>query len=241
MSSRITAAHIAIIGLGGLGCPAAAALVRCGIGKLTLVDPDTVELSNLPRQHLHTEADLGRTKVQSAADSLAELASETSIATIDTALTRENAAKLFKLTDFVIDATDGVSTKLLINDISIATGTPYCYAGVVGFCGQTMVVTPDTACLRCLFPDFADAEEAASCEEAGIIGPVAGLFGAMQAVLALEYLTNQRRNVGRLVSYDGLTERWSNISVPISASCRGCSDAAGQGPRPKERTGAWTT
>jgi len=228
----IREANVAVIGVGGLGCPAALGLAAAGIGTITLIDPDRVELSNLPRQVLYTDADIGRAKVAAAGDALRSRHRYTATVECEIALTAENAASLLDGADFIIDATDVVATKLLINDLAVRAGSALCHAGVVGFRGQVLTVIPGrTACVRCVFPDVASEEEGGACSVAGVVGPIAGLIGALQASHALAYLTADQEIAGRLLTYDGLSDRWIEVPTDSVQRCARCATAGSDGAR----------
>ena len=141
-----------VVGVGGLGCPAASALAAGGVGTLVIADPDRVELSNLPRQLLHDAGELGELKVESAARALADRHPEVAVETIAEAVAEPNVADLLRDVDVVVDATDGTATKLAINDAAVRAGVALCHAGVVGFCGQLLTVVPgQVPCVRCVF------------------------------------------------------------------------------------------
>ena len=193
--TRVASRRILIVGAGGLGVPAAMALRRAGACAreascaIVLVDPDPVELSNLCRQVIYREADIGLPKVEAAVRRLACAAAEFAIEAHRCALDTSNAFDLIAACDFVIDATDNPAAKFLINDTCIAAQRPFVYGGVIGMKGQAMTVIPSrTACLRCLFEEPPDEAEIASCREAGIVGPVAGAIGEVQAAQALHGL-----------------------------------------------------
>ncbi len=231
-------ARVLVIGVGGLGCPAALALAGSGIGTLVLADPDRVELSNLPRQLLHQEADIGRHKVDSAAETLSARFPDVRIERIDRAIDADNAADVLANVDFAIDATDGTATKLMINDAAVRAGVAFSHAGVVGFSGQLLAVAPGRVpCVRCVFPDLESAAEEAeaTCREAGIVGPVAGLFGALQAQQALDYLAGAEVPA-QLHTYDGIGDRWRRIDTTSSLPCPLCAGLArgarGEGDQP---------
>jgi molybdopterin-synthase adenylyltransferase len=221
------AARVAVIGVGGLGCPAALRLADAGVGSLTLVDPDRVESSNLPRQLLHGETEIGRPKVESAAQALRRLYPDTEIRTRQTTFDRGSGAAILAAVDLAIDATDGIESKLAINDVAVERKVPFCHAGVLGLAGQAMLVVPGrTPCLRCLFPGVADdGAEWATCRQAGIVGPVAGLFGALEANLALSYLQGEHGVAGVLISYDRRADRWRQLDLSSVRRCRRCSPA----------------
>jgi molybdopterin-synthase adenylyltransferase len=204
MREDVATDSILIVGVGGLGVPALWSLARAGVRRLTIVDPDPVELSNLARQVIYRDRDIGISKVDAAARWLGERFPEVKVETHAVALDASNAARLVAAHDFVIDATDSPAAKFLINDTCIATRTPFVYGGVVGMTGQAMTVIPiDTACIRCVFETPPDEEEIQSCREAGIVGPVAGAIGEMQAGEAMRALRAQKPLLsGKILTYD---------------------------------------
>jgi len=202
LESSVFDGSVLVVGVGGLGAPAASALVRAGAKRLGLIDPDPVELSNLARQVIYETADIGHPKVEAAARRLGPGA--TGIAIYPCALDLHNATAIVARYDFIIDATDDPAAKFLINDACAAAGRPYVYAGVLGLTGQAMTVIPGvTACLRCLFEAPPDPAEIATCREAGIIGPVAGAIGEIQAAEATAWLDGKTPDLaGRILTYD---------------------------------------
>jgi len=218
---------ILIVGIGGLGVPAAGALARGGVDRLGLVDPDPVELSNLARQVIYGAASIGRLKVEAAAQRLRQKHPGLNVETYPVALEASNAIDLIARYDFVIDATDDPAAKFLINDICIELGRPFVYAGVLGLSGQAMTVMPGrTACLRCLFEEAPDPGEIATCREAGIIGPVAAVIGEIAGAEALRWLKGAVPELaGKILTYDGsASRRIRSLSVSARAGC-GCGAA----------------
>lgn len=230
-AGRVRTARVAIVGVGGLGCPAALALAAAGVGTLVLVDGDVVEPSNLPRQILYGDADLGRPKVEVAATRLAEGFPGTRVVGIPDHLTRATAAPHLEGCDVVLDGTDQAETKYLLNDVAVGAAMTLVHAGVVGLHGQVLTILPGrTACLRCLFPVEPAEGEVPTCQEAGVLGPVAGTIASVQAAEALRYLLGLPAG-GRLLTYDAARQRWRAIAVARRPGCR-CADAkpAPQGP-----------
>ncbi len=230
--SEALSGSVLIVGMGGLGVPAASALVRGGARRLGLIDPDPVELSNLARQVIYGTSSLGRLKVEAAAERLREAAACRSatlaVEAYPFALLAGNAAGLIARYDFVIDATDDPAAKFLINDACLALGKPFVYAGVLGMSGQAMTVVPGrTACLRCLFEEPPDAAEIATCREAGIIGPVAAAIGEVEAAEALRWLGGGAPELaGKMLTYEaGAGGRIRVAPVSVRAGC-GCAAAA---------------
>jgi molybdopterin/thiamine biosynthesis adenylyltransferase len=202
--------RILIVGIGGLGVPGALAIARDkSVRHLGLMDPDPVELSNLHRQVIYTASDIGKPKVEAAARHLQKINPALKIEPLRSALIAANAREIIARYDFVIDGTDSPAAKFLINDIALATTTPFIYGGVLGMTGQAMTVIPQrTACIRCLFEEVSDAAEVASCRESGILGPVAGAIGTVQAHEAIAFAQGRApKLVGGVLTYDAATVR----------------------------------
>ncbi|MBI3304104.1 MAG: TOMM precursor leader peptide-binding protein [Deltaproteobacteria bacterium] len=218
---------VLVVGVGGLGSPAALALALAGVGTVGLIDPDTVDLSNLQRQILHHTPDLGRPKVESARDKLLRINPTVEVIAHYDRLHAENLSRLFRAYDFIIDATDGVAAKFLINDGAVLLGKPFSYGGIVQFVGQTLTVLPgQTTCLRCLFPVIPSADDIPTCQEAGIIGSVASSLGLVQATEAVKYLAGAHTLLtDRLLTYDALALRWRTVTVRRSPRCPLCGEA----------------
>lgn len=214
--------RVLIIGVGGLGCPAALALARAGVTRMTLIDADTVELSNLHRQPLHHDADLGRPKVDSAAAKLRAQFPSLELTTLQDRVTASNAEALFSAHDVVLDCTDGVHTKFLLSDAAVLTATPLIYAGVLRFEGLAMRIQPDGPCLRCLFETPPD--DAPTCAQAGVLGSMAGLMGGVQAQLALT--VNAIPGVALLQVVDGHAFTFRAVKVKKRADCAACGHGA---------------
>lgn len=216
-----------IIGAGGLGAPAAWALARAGDARITIVDPDPVDLSNLARQVIYRIEDLGRPKVEAAARRLRVAFPGLEIEAHAKAFDASDGPDLAAAHDFMIDATDDPSVKFLINDIACAVDRPFVYGGVLGMAGQAMTVLPGrSACLRCLFEAPPEPGEIASCRDAGIIGPVAGAIGEIQAAEALAYIRGETPTLaGRILTYDAaIAARFRLTLVPPREGC-GCGAA----------------
>lgn len=227
---RLRQASVLVVGAGGLGSPAAFYLAAAGIGRLGIVDGDTVDLSNLQRQILHTTADRGLRKVESARSRLLDLNAEVDVEVHDVRLTEENAAGLMAPYDFVIDGSDNFDTKFLVNDVAVSLGKPFSHAGIVRLQGQTMtVVPPDSACYRCLFEEPPAPGEVLGCQQAGILGAVAGTIGSIQATEAIKYVVGLEDHllVNRLLTYDARTMETRKVPVPPNPRCRACGASVG--------------
>jgi molybdopterin/thiamine biosynthesis adenylyltransferase len=223
VASEEASYRILIVGVGGLGVPAAWALARDGARNLTLVDPDPVELSNLARQVIFRDEDIGVPKVEGAARRLGERFPRIEIDTHKIALDESNAARIVAEHDFVIDATDSPLAKFTINDACVVARKPFAYGGVIGMTGQAMTVIPhESACLRCVFENPPDEDEIQSCREAGIVGPVAGAIGTMQAAEAMRASRAQTLLLsGKILTYDAArTARVRITEVNPRPGCR---------------------
>ncbi|HTT74709.1 MAG TPA: HesA/MoeB/ThiF family protein [Candidatus Binataceae bacterium] len=219
--------RILIVGAGGLGVPAALALARAGIRDFAIMDPDPVELSNLPRQTIYGEAAIGTLKVAAAAAFFSRSYSRASIEALELRLEADNAEEIIGRFGFVIDATDSPATKFLINDTCVRLGRPFVYGGVLGLGGQAMTVLPGrTACLRCLFEEPPDEADGASCRDAGIIGPVAGGIGEVQSAEAIAWAHGRMPALaGIMLTLDGSI---SGIRLTPIAARTGCGCGAAQ-------------
>ncbi|MFN8628014.1 MAG: HesA/MoeB/ThiF family protein [Candidatus Binatia bacterium] len=223
---RLRRSRVLIVGLGGLGAPAASALAAAGVGTLGLVEFDAVEISNLHRQILYRTPDLGRPKVRVAAERLTAMFPDVSLWCFPERLSIRNLPEIFPQFDFVIDGTDRVASKYLVNDGAVLYGVPYSHAGIMGFLGQTMTVFPGrSACLRCLFPTPPADGEVPTCQEAGIIGALAGTIGLLQAGEALKYLLGTGDLLDdRLLMYDALATGWRTVRLSRNPRCPVCGD-----------------
>lgn len=222
---RLARARVLIVGVGALGSPVALQLAAAGVGTLALMDDDRVEPSNLHRQILHRTTAIGLPKVISAGERLRRMYPGVAIEARCERLRPENVERSFAAADFVVDATDGVAAKFLLNDGAVQTGRPYSHAGVLGFQGQTLTVLPGrTACFRCVFPEAPPADAVPTCQEAGIIGAVAGVIGSLQAAEAIRYLLGEPPLFAdRLLTYDALTRHWRQVTLARNPRCRLCS------------------
>ena len=225
-------ARVLLVGAGGLGAPLGEAMVRAGVGHLTVLDDDRVELSNLHRQLLFTERDLGRPKAVAAAEALAALADATGSPTctepLEGRLLPGTAVELFAAHDLVLEGADNLETKFLALDAAAATGVPAAQAGVVRWSGWALLSVPgravEAACLRCLFEDLpSPGEGCESCREAGVVGPAVGVLGAVQAALALRWLLGDRSAAGERWSYDGVRGRLGRSRPRPRPGCPACA------------------
>ncbi len=221
-------AKVLIIGAGGLGSPAALYLALAGVGSLTIIDSDTVDESNLNRQFLHDDDDIGMEKSKSAAASLHRANPAITVHAFTERITRDTVQRFLKGHDIVIDASDNYETKFLLNDACILAGIPLIHGGVAGFDGQCMVILPkQTGCLRCIFQDISRDVLSVPPGEYGVLGSVAGIIGSMQATEAIKYIIgSEGLLINKLLRYEGIHSRFSYINNQRRNNCRVCSDAA---------------
>lgn len=224
---KLLAAKVLIIGAGGLGAPAAMYLAAAGVGIIGIADCDKVELSNLQRQIIHTTNDVGKSKVQSAAETINALNPDVHVITYETYINSKNIADIIKDYDFIIDGTDNFPAKFLINDACVLGRKPFCHAGILRFEGQLMTYVPDKGpCYRCIFEAPPPKGAVPSCREAGVIGAMAGIIGSMQALEAVKYITGQGELLTRsMLIFDGLKMEWRKVRLPKRvADCPVCGD-----------------
>lgn len=216
---RLSKSRVLIVGLGGLGSPAAMYLAAAGVGRLGLMDDDTVAASNLNRQILFGVSDLGRPKTEAAAKVLSRINPALDCRLITELFGPNTHPGLLREYDLALDCTDRLETKLCLNDLCLAAGLPFVHAGAAGFGGQLMTVLPgEGPCLRCLLSDEVDGSNLPA--GGGIIGPVAGVIGTLQALEAMKYITGiGDLLVGRALQFDGRSGEWSEFTVRCGPEC----------------------
>ena len=227
--ARLRAARVLVVGAGGLGAPAALYLAAAGVGTLGILDSDALELSNLGRQILYDTKDLDRAKVFAAQARLEALNPEVRVVPHLTRLVEANARELVGGYDVVVEASDNLGTKFLVNEACVEGGIPLVVGAVAGWEGQLLVVRPGTsACYRCVYRGEPEAGTIPSCEVAGILGPVAGVVGSLQAVAALRLCLGLATAVGagRLLFYDGAAGETTTVTVQRDPGCPACGKGA---------------
>ena len=215
---------VLLIGVGGLGCAASQYLVAGGIGKITIVDDDIVESTNLQRQVLHFESSIGDKKVDSAAQSLRNINHFAEVLTIDHRLGPDELCQAIQQHDIVLDCSDNLATRNELNKHCYAQKTPLVSGAAIRMEGQVFCVIPQrkSACYACISHFF--GEQSLSCTEAGVISPLVGIVGAMQALEAIKILTQYGTTpVNTLQFFDAMTSAWTNITVEPLANCACCS------------------
>jgi molybdopterin-synthase adenylyltransferase len=221
---RLQNAAVLIVGLGGLGSPVALYLAASGVGRLGLIDDQRVELSNLHRQVLYEQADIGRPKAEAAAQRLRAIDPALEVRPLVDTLRAENATTYGRQYDVLVDGTDAFETKFLLNDAAVLLRRPLVHGAVLQWRGQAMTVRPGDPCLRCLFREPPAAGAVPTCEEAGILGAVTGIVGSVQA----EEVTKLILGVGdvlagRLFEHDGLRGQTRIVPFSKDPHCPVCS------------------
>lgn len=221
---RLKAARVLIVGAGGLGSPASLYLAAAGVGVIGIVDFDDVDQSNLQRQILYGDPDVGRPKVLTAAERLRAINAEIEIARHDTRLVAANAVEIVSSYDLVVDGTDNFATRYLVNDVCVLLGLPNVYGSVLRFEGQASVFAASTGpCYRCLFREPPPPGLVPSCGEAGVMGVLPGIIGSIQAAEAIKLITGAGEPlIGRLLLLDALTMIFRTIEVERDPLCPAC-------------------
>ena len=223
---RIRASRVLIVGAGGLGSPAALYLGSAGVGHITIVDDDLVDLTNLQRQIGHTTARLGQTKVESIRAALAQINPDVNVSALRERVGATRLTSLATMADVVLDCCDNFATRQAVNAVCVAQRIPLVSGAAIRFDGQISVYDPRDAaspCYACVFPPHAEFEET-RCATMGVFAPLVGIIGSMQAAEALKLIAHVGRSLtGRLLMLDGCSMEWTALRVPRSANCPVCS------------------
>src|SRR5476651_2153999 len=223
---KIKAASVLCIGAGGLGSPIAMYLAAAGIGKIGIVDFDTVDFSNLQRQILHTDADVGRSKAESAKETIRGINPHCEVVLHNTRISSENALDLIRPYDIVVDGTDNFPTRYLINDACVILKKPNVYGSIFRFEGQaTIFAWPGGPCYRCLYPEPPPPGLVPSCAEGGVLGILPGIIGLVQATETVKLILGVGQPlVGRLMLYDALAMKFRELKLRRDPECPVCGD-----------------
>ncbi|MBE1277075.1 HesA/MoeB/ThiF family protein [Enterovibrio baiacu] len=221
---KLTAANVLIVGCGGLGTAAGLYLAGAGVGNLVLADDDEVESSNLPRQVAYRETDVGNPKAKALSNQLCALNHHIHCRPVERRLFGKSLSLEVSLADLVLDCSDNMETRQAINEVCFTSKTPLISGAAIGWNGQLMVfdfARANTPCYHCLFPAKHD-ETTRNCQSAGVIGPVVGVIGNFQALVALQYLTQPEKPLTRFYHLDGRTLSWQMMHVPQDPACTVC-------------------
>ncbi|HKW15138.1 MAG TPA: TOMM precursor leader peptide-binding protein [Candidatus Krumholzibacteria bacterium] len=243
--ARLKQARVLLVGAGGLGAPVALYLAAAGVGRLAIVDGDRVDVTNLQRQVVFTVEDVGRLKAEAACERLRALNPNVHLVSYPVRLTHSNAPSMIREYDIVVDGSDNFATRYLVNDTCTVLGIPHVHGSVLRFEGQVSLFGADDGpCYRCLFPEPPGPGTVPDCAEAGVLGVLPGLVGAVQAAETIKWILQAGTSLsGRLLRIDALTMRFSEVAMARDPACPVCGSArnvpapdrsARPAPRPKE-------
>jgi len=219
---RLKAASVCVVGAGGIGCAVIPALAGAGVGRLTVVDGDTLDLSNLHRQPLYRSREVGEPKAALVAQFVRRFNPFTDITPFEHRITTDNAADLLAGHDLILDGTDNFATRLLVSDTAVRLGLPLVSAAAVQFQGQ-LGLFRGQPCYRCFVGDAFDSDDCDTCAELGVLGALTGAVGNAAALLAIRTLAQVGDDpAGRLHLFDGLTGEWRIMRLPADPACRAC-------------------
>jgi adenylyltransferase/sulfurtransferase len=222
---KLLNAKVLLIGAGGLGSPAAMYLGAAGVGTLGLVDFDVVDASNLHRQLLHGHKDIGKPKVESAADTLMDINPDVKVVAFNEPISSENAMKIIPQFDVVVNGSDNFPTRYLVNDAAYFAGKPLVDGSIFRFEGQATVYQPGKGCYRCLFPTPPPPGAVPSCADAGVLGVLPGIIGSIQAIETIKLILGVGRSLsGRLLIFDALDMEFREVKVRRDPDCPVCGD-----------------
>lgn len=221
---KLLAGRVLIIGAGGLGAPAALYLAAAGVGTIGIADADTVDTTNLQRQVIHFTPDVGKAKVESAAEKMRAINPDVKVNTYREWITAANIDGILADYDFVIDGTDNFAAKFLVNDACVLARKPYSHAGILQFEGQALTVLPgQSTCFRCIFPEPPPKDAIPTCSQAGVLGVLPGVVGSIQATEAIKFLLGKGELLaGRLLTYNALSMKFREIPIDRNPRCPVC-------------------
>lgn len=228
-------ARVLLVGAGGLGAPAGLYLAAAGVGRITIIDDDTVDVTNLQRQVIFTTDDVGQNKAEAACARLRALNPNVDLVAHPVRLTYAGAPGFLRAHDIVLDGSDNFSTRYLVNDTCAALGIPHVHGSVLRFEGQVSLFGGDGPCYRCLFPEPPGAGTVPDCAEAGVLGVLPGMVGAIQAAEAIKLITHAGTTLaGRLLRIDALNMKFTEVAITRDPACPVCGDHRNVPPPPRE-------
>jgi molybdopterin/thiamine biosynthesis adenylyltransferase len=226
--AKLLSSHVLLIGAGGIGCPAIQYLAAAGVGTISVVDDDIVSLSNLQRQILYSECDIGSAKVDAAGAAVARLNPDVTFHGLKQRIDRTTSVDILSSVDVVIDGCDNFATRLIVNDLCLAAKVPLVSAAIGQFHGQIGTFTgwqADAPCYRCFVGDAHDPDDCDDCATQGVLGAMCGLMGSFAAMEAIRALTGfGEPQKGRLHLFDGIAPAMRSIRLPKDAVCKSCGD-----------------
>lgn len=228
--AKLLASHVLLIGAGGIGCPAVQYLAAAGVGTISIIDDDRVSLSNLQRQILYSDSQIGMPKVEAAQAAIASLNGDVVFHAIERRITAETPPEIFAGADIIIDGSDNFATRLLVNDLCLAARIPLVSAAIGQFHGQIATFwgwRADAPCYRCFVGDAHDPDDCDDCATLGVLGAMCGLMGSFAAMEAIRILTGfGEPQLGKLHIFDGLEPAMRTIRLPKDPECKSCGMAA---------------
>jgi molybdopterin-synthase adenylyltransferase len=228
--AKLLASHVLLIGAGGIGCPAIQYLAAAGVGTISVVDDDVISLSNLQRQILYNEAQIGQPKVDAAGTAVATLNPDVTFRALRQRIDANSSPLLFDGVDVVIDGSDNFATRLLVNDLCIASKTPLVSAAIGQFHGQIGSFfgwQADAPCYRCFVGDAHDPDDCDDCVALGVLGAMCGMMGSFAAMEAIRILTGfGEAQTGKLHIFDGMKPAMRTITLPKDGDCKSCGSNA---------------
>lgn len=225
---KLRGASVLVIGAGGLGSPALLYLASAGVGTIGIADADVVDISNIQRQVIHSMDNIGKPKAESAMRSIKAINPDINVNVYCEYINSKNIMGIISGYDFILDCTDNISSKYLINDACVLSKKPYCHAGVIRFEGQVMTYIPEEgACYRCMFDTPPEKDEVPNCRQVGVLGAVCGVIGSVQATEAVKYILGIGELLnGRMFIFDGLKMSARTIKLPKDNSgCAVCGNS----------------
>jgi len=220
---KIKNSKVLIVGAGGLGCPVAMELCCAGVGTIGLIDFDVVDISNLQRQLLYTEQDVGKSKVYVAKQRLNEMNSDVDVICIEDRLDESNATEIFEKFDIIVDATDNFDARYIISDTCVKLNKPHVYGAIYEFYGQVAVLGGNGPCLRCLNPQPPEKGEIIEAKDVGVFGAIPGVIGSLQACEVLKLIIGAGTTLkGRMIFIDMLNMAFDEVEIPKYPKCNAC-------------------
>ena len=222
---KINQARVVVLGAGGLGSPASLYLAAAGVGTLGIVDDDKVDLSNLSRQILHNTTDIGKPKTTSAREKLTKINPDVKLNTYEERINSENILEIIKSYDIIVDGTDNFPTRFLVNDACFFAKKPLIHGAIIRFEGQVTTIFPGKSCYRCVFREPPPPGAVPNCQQAGVIGAIAGIVGTIQAAEAIKLILGAGHGLaGRLLTIDALDMKFREVKIRKDPSCPLCGE-----------------
>ena len=220
---KLKNSKVLVVGAGGLGCPVAMELACAGVGTIGIIDFDRVDLSNLQRQMIYTEKDVGKSKARVARERLKQMNSNVEVVCIEDKLDEANATEIFEKYDIIVDATDNFDTRYIISDTCVKLNKPHVYGAIYEFYGQVAVLGGEGPCLRCIQPEAPKEGEIVEAKDVGVLGAVPGVIGSLQVCETLKLILGCGKTLkGRMIFIDMLNMTFDEVEIPKYPKCKSC-------------------